>query len=62
MVLYFFYPLKRGGAYPQFLGNENWPRNIPQVGKDAETGCIGCGWYNFEIWRNTLNQKLTEFK
>ncbi len=45
-----------------YQGNENWPHNIPKIGKDAETGCIGCGWYNFDIWRDTLNQKLTEFK
>ncbi|MDJ0517085.1 MAG: hypothetical protein QNJ74_12810 [Trichodesmium sp. MO_231.B1] len=25
-----------------YQGNENWRHNIPQIGKDAETGCIGC--------------------
>ena len=22
--------------------------------------CIGCGWYDFETWRNALNQKLSQ--
>ncbi len=38
---------------------EEWP-SIHQRGAEAEEGCIGCGWYDFETWRNALNQKLVE--
>jgi hypothetical protein len=38
---------------------EDWP-SIHQRGAEAEEGCVGCGWYDFETWRNALNQKLTE--
>lgn len=44
-----------------YEGDENWPNNIPKNGKDAEKGCIGCGWYDFEKWRNALNQKIADF-
>lgn len=44
-----------------YQGDEKWPNYIPKNGKDAETGCIGCGWYDMEKWRNSLNQKLAEF-
>ncbi|MBE9104029.1 restriction endonuclease [Nostoc cf. edaphicum LEGE 07299] len=40
-----------------YQGDENWP-SIHQQGAEAEEGCVGCGWYDFETWRNTLNQKL----
>jgi hypothetical protein len=43
-----------------YQGGEDWPSQHQQ-GKDAEKGCIGCGWYDMEKWRNALNQKLTEF-
>jgi hypothetical protein len=45
-----------------YSGGENWEEGIPPKGKDAEQGCIGCGWYNFEEWRNSLNKKLVEFQ
>jgi hypothetical protein len=45
-----------------YFGGQNWDQNIPPKGKDAEKGCIGCGWYDFEKWRNSLNQKLTELQ
>ena len=38
-------------------GNENWPRDIPRSGKDAERGCLGCGWYDIEKWREVLNSR-----
>lgn len=38
---------------------ENWP-SIHQRGAESEEGCTGCGWYDFETWRNALNQKLAE--
>lgn len=42
-----------------YAGDENWA-SIHQRGNKAEEGCIGCGWYDFEAWRDALNQKLTE--
>ncbi|MBD2726459.1 restriction endonuclease [Nostoc sp. FACHB-892] len=42
-----------------YQGGEDWP-SIHQRGAEAEEGCIGCGWYNFDIWRNALNQKLAQ--
>ncbi|MEG4989274.1 restriction endonuclease [Microcoleus sp. BR0-C5] len=38
---------------------EDWP-SIHQRGAEAEEGCVGCGWYDFETWRKALNQKLAE--
>ena len=43
-----------------YSGGDNWSNNIPQSGAEAEQGCIGCGWYDFETWRNALNAKQTE--
>lgn len=52
---------KRG--YPMgikfyYEGNENWPENCPAKGPEAEQGCIGCGWYDLQAWRNALNDVL----
>lgn len=41
-----------------YEGDEHWNPNIPTVGKDAEKGCIGCPWYDIELWRKMLNQEL----
>ncbi len=38
-----------------YEGDEHWPKGIPLVGKDAEKGCIGCPWYDIELWRKSLN-------
>ncbi|MEC4853851.1 MAG: hypothetical protein SAJ12_22960, partial [Jaaginema sp. PMC 1079.18] len=43
-----------------YKGNENWSSPY-QTGLEAEKGCVGCGWYNFEKWRDALNQKIAEF-
>lgn len=43
-----------------YSGGEDWPENIPQFGAEAEAGCVGCGWYDFESWRNALNATLAE--
>lgn len=54
---------KRGtpfGIVYFYSGNENWPAAIPKVGKGAESGCFGCGWYDLEKWRSELNQTLIE--
>jgi hypothetical protein len=52
---------KRGIIYgiPYFYqGSIEWDRNIPQIGKEAENGCIGCAWYDIERWRQGLIKKL----
>lgn len=41
-----------------YHGTEDWPEGIPARGKDAEQGCLGCGWYDMERWRQTLNQAI----
>jgi hypothetical protein len=38
-----------------YQGGEKWPANVPKTGKAAEKGCVGCGWYDIEKWRETLN-------
>lgn len=42
-----------------YEGTEDWTCEHDK-GTEAEKGCIGCGWYNFEAWRNALNQKLAQ--
>ncbi|MEH2461769.1 MAG: hypothetical protein V7K34_31625 [Nostoc sp.] len=42
-----------------YQGGEDWPFRH-QRGAEAQEGCIGCGWYYFETWRNALNQKLAQ--
>lgn len=41
-----------------YEGNDKWPDDCPRVGKAAEKGCIGCGWYDMEMWRNSLNNQI----
>jgi len=43
-----------------YIGNKEWDITIPKNGKDAEKGCIGCGWYDIMAWRNSLNEKLNK--
>ena len=43
-----------------YSGDENWPTNIEKIGKEAEKGCIGCGWYDIEKWRASLNSLLND--
>jgi hypothetical protein len=52
---------KRGMIYgiPYFYrGGADWDRNIPQRGKEAEKGCVGCAWYDIERWRQELIKRL----
>lgn len=42
-----------------YEGNEEWNSDY-QKGIQAEQGCVGCGWYDFDTWRNKLNKKLAE--
>ena len=41
-----------------YSGNEKWDDKYPKTGKDAENGCYGCGWYDIEKWRISINKKL----
>lgn len=43
-----------------YKGTERWDPNIPTIGKEAEKGCEGCPWYDIELWRNKLNEELSE--
>lgn len=48
---------KRGVIFgiPYFYaGGPEWDERIPQKGKAAEEGCIGCPWYDIELWRQEL--------
>jgi hypothetical protein len=31
---------------------------VPKQGKAAEAGCQGCGWYDLQAWRDSLNNSL----
>lgn len=46
------------GIHYFYKGDEHWDPKIPKVGKAAEKGCIGCPWYDIELWRDNLNKKL----
>lgn len=41
-----------------YEGTENWDSAIPQKGKAAERGCVGCPWYDIEKWRTELIKRL----
>ncbi|MDG6143160.1 hypothetical protein NGA84_07350 [Lactococcus formosensis] len=43
-----------------YSGTENWDSNIPEKGQQAESGCIGCGWYDLNKWREEVINKLSE--
>lgn len=36
-----------------YEGNEKWNCKI-EKGKDAESGCMGCGWYDMAKWKEEL--------
>lgn len=41
-----------------YVGTEDWDKTIPEKGKEAERGCIGCGWYDMAEWRRQVEMKL----
>ena len=43
-----------------YEGDENWNKDIPKIGKEAEKGCIGCAWYDIAAWRKSLNKTLNQ--
>jgi hypothetical protein len=54
---------RRGAPYGikfYYEGNEMWAGNTPRRGKAAEQGCIGCGWYDLNRWREELNRFLKD--
>ena len=40
-----------------YVGGVDWPVSATH-GPEAETGCNGCGWYDFQAWREALNLQL----
>ena len=52
---------KRGYPYGipfYYKGDENWDESIPKIGKEAEKGCEGCGWYDIAKWKMELIKKI----
>lgn len=43
-----------------YKGNENWDTKFPTKGKNAEKGCEGCGWYDLQMWRESLMKDLNK--
>ncbi|MCG1024512.1 restriction endonuclease [Dehalobacter sp.] len=43
-----------------YSGSYDWDKTIPQKGKSAEKGCVGCGWYDMSKWRDSVLEKLTK--
>lgn len=43
-------------------GGGEWPKDVPKIGIGAEQGCKGCGWYDLEEWRTSLNQLLLRLR
>jgi hypothetical protein len=41
-----------------YKGGIRWPHGVPTRGPRAEDGCKGCGWYNFDQWRQSLNAAI----
>lgn len=37
-----------------YSGDENWAGKT----ENDENGCIGCPWYDLELWKEKLNKKL----
>jgi len=41
-----------------YEGKDTWDNTIPKCGKAAEKGCVGCGWYDINKWREELAKKI----
>ena len=54
------------GRRPPFIGVEywydargrDWPREAPETGERAKTGCTGCGWYDVLAWKQNLGYDI----
>jgi hypothetical protein len=44
-----------------YEGTDEWPSSVPVRGKAAEEGCRGCGWYDLEQWRQSLNKTVSSW-
>lgn len=56
---------KRGSIYGiefYYEGTDKWDLRIPQKGKAAEKGCVGCPWYDIAKWREELNKLINKEK
>ncbi len=54
---------KRGtifGIDYYYVGNKDWPSDTSKTGKFAESGCVGCPWYDIPKWRDSLNKTLND--
>lgn len=49
----------RGKPFGIAFFYEGGPKWGPTDKKDPE-GCLGCGWYDFDLWRTHLNKQLRE--
>jgi hypothetical protein len=45
-----------------YKGTRDWDEHLPRTGKDAEAGCVGCGWYDIRKWRSELNRHISSCK
>jgi hypothetical protein len=43
-----------------YSGTKKWPEDIPTSGKEAEAGCVGCGWYDLNQWRISLQKRVDQ--
>lgn len=43
-----------------YKGTDEWDPNIEKVGNLAESGCVGCGWYDLKVWRESLNTLIID--
>ena len=43
-----------------YVGTSQWNKAIPKTGLAAEAGCVGCGWYDIQTWRQALNNRIRE--
>jgi hypothetical protein len=41
-----------------YEGDVNWPNGVPKTGEKAENGCIGCPWYDLQMWRSDLKSTI----
>lgn len=44
-----------------YAGSAKWSDDIPKKGKEAEIGCLGCGWYDTQKWRAELNKLISKY-
>ena len=48
------------GVRYYYEGGVAWPAGVTRTGKDAEKGCVGCGWYDLVAWRANLQAKADQ--